>query len=665
MCPILLRAATTVRNLALAALAVATLHGQTDGTRRWMFTTLSTATAGSIVSSPAVGPDGTVYIGTQIGTSTSANPGGQLFALDAGGSRKWVFSTPDWIDSTPAVASDGTVYFGCWDGKLYALRSNGSLRWAFTAGTFIASSPALATDGTIYIGAASNLVAVNPDGTLKWSFPVQDWVDSAPAVGPDGTIYFGSWDGNVYAVNSNGSERWSYTTDDVIVSSPAIASDGTIYIGSRDAHLYAITSTGTLKWRFDTQDVIDGSPVLGSDGTVYLTTNGGRVLAVNPNGTERWRYPRAGQTALNPLATTPAVRADGSIVFGSSNNALYSLRPDGTLLWTSLLEDPTDSSALITPDGTIYIGASNKKLYSFAGTSAAAMTDWSQFRRDPQRTGWQPLGTVAGTLGRLVNLAVRSVAGSDANTLIVGFVVSGGGERTLLVRGVGPTLVNFNVTGFLADPRINLFSGTSAIASNDNWGQNANASAIMTTAAAVGAFALPPGSLDAALLRNFAPGGNSVHVTGADGGVGIALKEVYDGGGSSTSRLANVSARSAVGTGAGILIAGFVVGENSRAILVRGIGPGLAPFNVPNTLGDPQLRIYRDNQLLGENNDWGTGNNRTLLISASQSVAAFALPADSRDAALLLTLPRGAYTAQVSGVNNTTGIALIEVYELQ
>lgn len=659
------RATTTLRTFAMAALATLALHGQTDGTRRWAFTTLSTAAPGSIVSSPAVAPDGTLYIGTQIGTASSTSPGGQLFALNPSGAQKWVYSVPDWIDSTPAVANDGTVYFGCWDGKLYALRSDGSLRWAFSAGTFIASSPTLASDGTIYIGAASNVVAVNPDGTLKWSFPVEDWVDSAPAVAPDGTIYFGSWDGNIYAVNSNGSERWRYATDDAIVSSPAIASDGTIYIGSRDAHLYALTSTGALKWRFDTQDVIDGSPVLGSDGTIYIATTGGRVLALNPNGSERWRYPRAGQTVLNPIATTPAVRADGSIVFGSSNNALYSLRPDGTLLWSSLIDDQTDSSPLITPDGTIYIGASDKKLYSFSGTSPAALTDWAQFRRDPHRTGWQPLGTVAGTAGRLVNLAVRSVAGSDANTLIVGFVVSGGGERTLLVRGVGPTLTNFNVTGFLADPRINVFAGTSAIANNDNWGQNANAGAIATMAASLGAFALPSGSLDAALLRNFAAGGTSVHVSGADGAVGIALKEVYDGGGSSASRLANISARSAVGTGAGILIAGFVVGENSRAILVRGIGPSLAQFNVPNTLGDPQLRVYRGNQLLGENNDWGSGSNQALLISASQSVAAFSLSTDSRDAALLLTLPPGAYTAQVSGVNNTIGIALVEVYELQ
>lgn len=659
------RSILLLRTVALAALATAALPGQTDGTRRWAFTTLSTTAPGSIVASPTVGPDGTIYIGTQIGTSTSASPGGQLFALDPSGNRKWVYTAPDWIDSTPAVANDGTIYFGCWDGKLYALRADGSLRWAFTAASFIASSPALGTDGTIYIGAASNLVAVTPDGALKWTFPTEDWVDSAPAIGPDGAIYAGSWDGNIYAVNPNGSARWSYATDGAIVGSPALASDGTLYLGSRDAYLYALTPGGTLKWRFDTQDAIEASPVLGADGSIYVATTGGRIIALAPDGAERWRYPRAGQTALNPIVSTPAVRADGSLVFGTSNNALYSLRPDGTLLWSSAIDDPTDSSPLITPDGTIYIGAADKKLYSFTGTSAAALTDWSQFRRDPRRTGWQPLGAVSGTAGRLVNLAVRSVAGSDANTLIVGFVVSGAGERNLLVRGVGPTLTNFSVSGFLADPRINLFNGSAALASNDNWGDNSNAGAIANMAATVGAFALPSGSLDAALLRNFSGGGTSVHVSGAGGAVGIALKEVYDAGGSSTSRLANVSARSTVGTGAGILIAGFVVGENARAVLIRGVGPSLTQFGVPGVLNDPELRIFRGSQLLGENNDWAAGSNRAQVSGAAQSVAAFSLPTDSRDAALLLTLPPGAYTAQVSGVNNTTGIALVEVYEIQ
>jgi hypothetical protein len=201
------------------------------------------------------------------------------------------------------------------------------------------------------------------------------------------------------------------------------------------------------------------------------------------------------------------------------------------------------------------------------------------------------------------------------------------------------------------------------MASNDDWGQAANFSNISATASAVGAFPLPGGSRDSAWLNTLAAGGYTVQVGGAGGATGVALMEAYDAGGGSGARLANVSARSAVGTDAGILIAGFVVHERASTILVRGVGPGLAPFNVPGALVDPQIRIFRETQLVAENNDWGA-SNPAVLSSTAQAVGAFALPTGSRDAALLVTLTPGAYTAQVSGVNGTTGVALVEVYEV-
>src|SRR5829696_2148208 len=127
------------------------LHAQSDGSLRWAFTTLSTATAGSIVSSPAAGPDGTIYIGVEVGTANSSSASGRLFAINPNGSQKWVFTAPDWVDSTPAVAADGTIYLGCWNGVLHALRPDGTLLWEFKAGSFIASSPAIGEDGTIYV----------------------------------------------------------------------------------------------------------------------------------------------------------------------------------------------------------------------------------------------------------------------------------------------------------------------------------------------------------------------------------------------------------------------------------------------------------------------------------------------------------------------------------
>jgi hypothetical protein len=237
---------------------------------------------------------------------------------------------------------------------------------------------------------------------------------------------------------------------------------------------------------------------------------------------------------------------------------------------------------------------------------------------------------------------------------------------------VGPTLANFGVSGVIADPQIAAYSGpTTVIESNNNWGSAPNASAISSTAPMVGAFPLPSGSVDAAMLRDFRAGSYTVQVSGAAAGTGVALMEIYDASGTPgnpaaipSARLGNVSARSAVGTGSGILIAGFAVNENSRAVLIRGVGPALAAFGVSGTLANPQLRIFQGSQPIAENDNWSAVSNAAAITSAAASVGAFPLASGSADAALLLTLPPGSYTAQISGVNNATGVALVEVYEV-
>lgn len=644
------------------------LGAQTDGSRKWAFDLLSSSAAGDVVSSPAIAPDGTIYIGVEVGSSSSSSPAGRVHALRPDGTQKWVYPTGDWVDATPAIAADGTVYVGCWDGKLHALKPDGTPRWAtpFVASGFIASSPAIGADGTIYFGAGrGDLHAVTAAGVLKWTYPAGDWIDSSPAVGPDGTIYFGSWDNSVYAVTPAGTLRWRYATGGDVVASPTIAADGTVYVGSRDLNLYALSADGSLKWRAALGDTIEASPVLGPDGTIYAATTGGRIFALNADGSERWRYPAAGQAALAAIYATPAVRADGSLVVGTSSNALIALKSDGTPLWRVAMDDWSDSSPAIAPDGTIYIGCSDKRLYAFRGSAGPSMTDWPQFRRDSQRTGFQPAGKVAGTTGRLGNLSVRTNAGTGGDTLIAGFVVSGSGARSLLVRGIGPALAAFGVTGALANPAIALYAAGAELAANDDWGQAANSSQIAATATSVGAFALTTGSRDAALLRDFTGGGYTAQVSGASGGTGIALMEAYDAGGASGARLVNLSARSAVGTGGDILIAGFVVTFATRAVLVRGIGPTLAAFGVEGALADPKLQIYdAAGRLVAENDDWSSAGNANAVSTTAASVGAFALAAGGKDAALLLTLPPGAYTAQVAGVNATTGVGLVELYEV-
>ncbi len=283
-------------------------------------------------------------------------------------------------------------------------------------------------------------------------------------------------------------------------------------------------------------------------------------------------------------------------------------------------------------------------------------------------------GTAGAIPGHLSNLSVRTGAGTGDSTLIVGFVIGGDGTtgtEPLLIRGVGPTLSAYGVTGVLADPSLALFTsgGSSPIASNDNWGGDA---AVTAVGNAVGAFPLASAtSKDAAVALNLASGAYTAQVTGVGGTSGIALAEIYDASGSAftatTPRLINVSARAQVGTGAGVLIAGFVIdGSSPCTVLIRGVGPTLANYGVGGVLADPQLTLTQtvngSTVTIASNDNWA---GDASISSAASSVGAFALAsASSQDAALLVTLPPGVYTAQVSGVGGTTGVALVEVYEV-
>ncbi|MCK4445154.1 MAG: PQQ-like beta-propeller repeat protein, partial [Thermoplasmata archaeon] len=151
---------------------------------------------------------------------TSGNPG----------KLRWSFTTGDCVLSSPAIGSDGTVYVGSWDAKLYAINPDGIEKWSFpTGGDYMHSSPAIGSDGTVYVGSwEDRLHAINPDGIEKWNFTTGGRVDSSPAIGSDGTVYVGSHDYQLYAINPDGTEKWSFPTGDRIHSSPAIGSDGTV-----------------------------------------------------------------------------------------------------------------------------------------------------------------------------------------------------------------------------------------------------------------------------------------------------------------------------------------------------------------------------------------------------------------------------------------------------
>ncbi len=271
--------------------------------------------------------------------------------------------------------------------------------------------------------------------------------------------------------------------------------------------------------------------------------------------------------------------------------------------------------------------------------------------------------------GHLTNLSIRANAASGAHTLTVGFVLGGSINATfnceLLMRVVGPSLAQFGVAGTLPDPRVSLFSGSFLRATAENWSKD-SPGAIDGFSPRFGAFQLTSTFHDAAFTQNALPrGAYTIQATSAiPGQSGIVLAEVYDlAAPLSTAReFTNVSARTTAGVGDATLIAGFVIGgSTARTVLIRAAGPALTGFGVPGVLTDPRLTLVRDSVTIAENDNWSTSES---LVNTFASVGAFDFVARSKDAVLYLTLPPGAYTAQVSGPDTTTGVALVEIYVL-
>jgi outer membrane protein assembly factor BamB len=325
------------------------------GKLKWTF-----STGDIILSSPAIGSNGTIYIGSR---------DNKLYAINPDGAERWNFRTGGFIDSSPAIGSDETIYVGSNDGKLYAINPDGSEKWNFTTNNYIESSPSIGYDGTIYFGSKDKkLYAVNPDGTEKWNFTTGGGIRfSSAGIGSDGIIYVGSIDNKLYAIYLNGTEKWNFETGNVVYSSPAIGFDGTIYVGSVDRKLYAINHDGSEKWNYSTgSGSVFSSPAIGLDGTIYVGSDNNKLYAINPDGTEKWSY-TAGD---HIFYSSPAIGSEGTIYIGSSDFRLYAINPDGTEKWSYLTNWPIEASPAIGSDGTIYVGSTDSKLYAIGNASA-------------------------------------------------------------------------------------------------------------------------------------------------------------------------------------------------------------------------------------------------------------------------------------------------------
>ena len=600
--------------------------------------------------------DGILYGATTFGSATPGQGSGTIYRIAPDGSGyRVIFS----FDGAPAYLNgiEPTSLIQGRDGALYGTTKNGGANATqFTSpGTVFR----IQTDGTGFAIIHSFLPTSTRPSPYDGALPDSPLIHAA-----DGFLYGASrsggqtLDGCVFRMRTDGSAF------EVIYSFlRAAPANGTepkdaFFMGS-DGALYGRTISGgtnnngvIYKLRPDGTGfkVVANNPgfasynalMQGRDGALYGAASGG-----TPTVNQLFRLVEALGPVITQQPSSQTIAPGGSVTFSvtATGATSYQWRRDGTAIAGATAATLTLNNLTAASNATYTVVAAN----SDGSTPSAGAV----------------LLVAAPIPGRLINLSVRTTAGTGAQTLIAGFVVGGTGVKQVLTRAIGPTLGLFGVTGVLTDPQLALFNASSVqIGANSGWSGTVSLTQAMTQ---VGAFALPVTSRDAALLSNLPAGTYSAQASSSSGATGVVLIEAYDADAlTPTSRFINLSARTVAGTGAQTLIAGFVLSGNvPRTMLIRGVGPGLNQFGLTGTLANPRLELHTTvnnvDTVVASNTGWA---GAPALSAAFTQVGAFSLPATSADAALLVSLTPGAYSAQITGANNTTGVALVEIYEV-
>lgn len=627
-------------------------------------------------------PDDRIVLSSEIYSNGQRSPflarltreGARDSSFDVRGSNSWTQMLV--ADNGELVTSDGSGYLH---------------RYASIPLPTIATQPVAQT---VLAGTALSL-SVNATGLPPLTY--QWYRNGAALVGAtDATLRYDLAPANgsgsyTVAVNSAGG---SVTSNSVLVTvnprALAGAYFGVLNSGGADAFALHVRENGTgvfLGYHDSTRSTLVATNVQVSPDRQFTFTAVDRDLT----GTERLR-PGSGQvhpdgavtgtipslnrnfTALTPtLIPGPGTPYTGFYQGSAIGNAsqcylVVGSAPSSAFLLYTRTEDGAAGRGTIEADGRVTV-VTNRNVRATATVQTAPL--FSALLTFPAGAPLAFFGAnddLRADNEKFANLSSRGRVGAAAGSLTAGFYVAGDRPKPVLVRAAGPSLAAFGVSDALPAARLEIFRGSTSLAVGQDWSTAPNATAIAQAATRVGAFALPAGSRDAALLLALEPGAYSAVVTGPGGASGVALVEVYDAaetGASRMLRLANLSTLAPTGAGEGALAAGFVVsGAVPKRVLIRGAGPALAAFGVGTPLSRPDLSLYSGATLLTRNSNWSTTPDAPAIARTATQVGAFAFPANSADAAILINLAPGAYSAEVSGVGGATGTALVEIYEL-
>ena len=581
--------------------------------------------------------------------------------------------------------------------------TDGALRWVGTAG--LAFYPLAFVENSIYMAAGALLYRIDLDGTvtslgsfesagvldfhhnvdrgkfgLLFEADTKDYLESViMEIDQEGKL-LKTWDMAAIisaAMTAGGDDPTKFVYPDPTdwFHSNAVTynrADDSLIISSRENFLICIDyATGAIKWILGDPEkawyqlpslrqyalaVAAGSlPPIGQhavsityDQDIMVFDNGLNSLFQQPPGALRtYASPRKYHLDLNTMTATEVWNypMDES-VYSPYCGSVYEDAPVNYLVdYAYVFENDTVHARVLGLD------AAGTKIFDYQYPSAGCKEVFNAVPLHFESTAFPAVGPQS------LNISTRGLITPDQGALIGGFIVSGSDSKTVVLRALGPSLAASGLQGVLDDPVIDLYNAAGQlVATNDNWQTDPNAGQIVADGLA------PADAAEAALRVSLAPGAYTAVVTGKEATSGIGLVEIYDLSPTTDSSLANISTRGMVGTESDdLLIAGFIVGAvDSSTVVVRAIGPSLASSGITEPLADPSFTVYDENGVaLTSNDNWQDDSN---MLDLEQNHLA---PSDAAEAATILHLPVGAYTAVTSGADGGAGVALIEVYNLE
>jgi len=649
----------------------------------------------SVASGAAIGGSGKIGSNLTVQAGSSFAPGSGIGTLSIGGNFTWngsaqaLYSLGGNGSSSSALSITGSLTKSGTGVYQFNFQNSGSAGVTYTLATFSATNFS-STDFT-YTGLAPNLTGIFSVSNSQLQFSA---VSTAPAITSGNSVSSVAGSPFSYTITAtNAPTSFSIAGGSLpaglsLSSSTGVISGTPTQAGSYSASVGATNGSGTGTAVLTI--IIQPAPAITSGGTASGTQGSSFIYSITATNSPT-SYSVVGgilptgltlNGATGAIAGTPTQAGAFVVTVGATNTAGTGT---ATLTFTiapaiSIGQQPLNTTITYGGAATIAVTATSAQPLSYQWflngvsipgatssvyTATAAGSYTVSITTSSETTVSAP-ATVA-LANRVLNISSRAMVGNGGAISIAGFSISSysGAPKQVLIRGIGPGLTAFGLGSVLALPILSVYDVNGVmIATNSGWG---NSTVISSTDTAVGAFALQPNSADAAVVLSLAPGNYTAELSGANGTDGVGLIEVYEVSADS-GHIVNLSTRANVGTGPNILIAGIVIGGiQPSQVLIRAIGPGLTQFGVSGILSSPALSVYDSTgKLLAINAGWSSGSSADAvnLAAAATVTGAFPLQPGSSDCALLLTLPPGSYSAEVNGANNSTGIALLECYQV-